>query len=56
MYVVALGLSRSIEHLVFQPRPHVSKQQEASEGGQVDLWISQWVSVGGGYIAQWGYR
>lgn len=35
---------------VFHPRPHIS--WAASEGGQRDLWISQWVAAGGRYLGQ----
>lgn len=53
--VVATGLSRSIEHQSFIAGPVSPGQQAASEGGQVDLWVSPYALVSGGYIDQWGH-
>lgn len=41
VYVVAIGLGRSIEHLVLHSDHMSPEQQTVSEGGQLDLWISQ---------------
>lgn len=40
------------EQQSFLPDHKSPGQQAPSEGGQVDLWISHWVLVGGGYIDQ----
>lgn len=41
VYVVAIGLGRSIEHLVFHSDCMSPEQQTVSEGGHLDLWIRQ---------------